>query len=87
VPTSPQQSETQLVTIITNQVTNTGAKSSLTNIVNQLRSTQVGSNAYNQALAALTTTISSQENQGTISHATAQDLRQQVTYLQGFSGS
>jgi ribosomal protein S20 len=86
-PTTPQQSETQITTIITTQVTNSGAKSTLTTIVNQLKGSQAGSSSYNQALASFTETITSLEHRGSISQSTAQALRQQATYLQGFSGS
>jgi hypothetical protein len=52
-----------------------------------VKAAPVGSNTYTQAVSALNGLINSEANQGAISPAATQALRQQVTYLLSFSGS
>jgi hypothetical protein len=86
-PTSVQQSETQIITIVKNQVVDRTAATALTQAVTNLESTATGSNAYTAALGKLSGLVTSELKQGLITSDTANALRQQTTYLLVFSGS
>ena len=87
LPTSPQQAESRVSSIIATQVPDTTAASALNRSLSQLKALPVGSNRFTQALASLNGLITAEANKGAISPAALEALRQQLTYLLSFSGS